>query len=254
MNIADAFWHAWPWVGLGMGIVMLVLLFATDLLRATGCPRWRDPYWLAWAAMPAYLVHQFEEYALNVVDGNYVIIEQVFSNVSGILDLSALPMLHFPLVNIALVWFGVPLAAWLGRRIGNPAVALSPYGFILVNGLMHFAMTAVRGVPVPLNPGFFTGTLVFLPLAVLAIAVCARGGYLRSGGIAAFLVAGAIAHGLLGAGYAMTAIGGPAGVVVLDVFAGLSPAILSWAFCRLFKVHYGDALRLQGCCYERFVA
>ncbi|MBQ9004544.1 MAG: HXXEE domain-containing protein, partial [Eggerthellaceae bacterium] len=162
MNIADAFWHAWPWVGLGMGIVMLVLLFATDLLRATGCPRWRDPYWLAWAAMPAYLVHQFEEYALNVVDGNYVIIEQVFSTVSGILDLSALPMLHVPLVNIALVWFGVPLAAWLGTRIDNPAVAHSPYGFILVIGHLHFAMTAVRGVPVPLNPGFFTGTLVFL--------------------------------------------------------------------------------------------
>ena len=128
MSMADVFWYAWPWVGLGMGIVMLVLLFATDLMRESDAPRWRDPYWLAWAAMPAYLVHQFEEYALNIVDGHYVIVEQVFVNAGSVMDLSALPMFHFPLVNIALVWAGVPLAAWLGARLKNPVVALSPYG------------------------------------------------------------------------------------------------------------------------------
>ena len=52
------------------------------------------------------LVHQFEEYALNIVDGNYVIVEQVFANAGSIMDLSALPMFHFPLVNIVLVWAG----------------------------------------------------------------------------------------------------------------------------------------------------
>lgn len=236
MSMADVFWYAWPWVGLGMGIVMLVLLFATDLLRGSDAPRVRDPYWLAWAAMPAYLVHQFEEYALNIADGNYVIVEQVFVNAGGIMDLSALPLFHFPLVNIALVWAGVPLGAWLGARLRNPVVALSPYGFILVNGLIHFAMTVVRGVPVALNPGFFTGTLLFLPLVAVVIVACARGGLVRGGGIAAFLVAGAITHVLLGAGYAMSAVGGSAGVAVLDLLAGLSPALLAWAFCGMFKV------------------
>lgn len=245
MNIADAFWYAWPWMGLGMAVPVLVLLFATSLLRGMDCPRWRDPYWLAWAAMPAYLLHQFEEYGLNVVGGSYVIIEQVFANTGGILDLSALPMFHFPLVNIALVWFGVPLAAWLGRRIGNPAVALAPYGFVLANGLLHLAMMAVRGVPVALNPGFFTGVFLFLPLAALVIAICVRGDFMHRGGIVAFLVAGVIAHGLLGAGYVMAAIGGPAGVSVLDVVAGLSPGPLAWLFCRLFKVRCGDALHAQ---------
>ena len=48
MSMADVFWYAWPWVGLGMGIVMLVLLFATDLLRGSDAPRVRDPYWLAY--------------------------------------------------------------------------------------------------------------------------------------------------------------------------------------------------------------
>jgi hypothetical protein len=243
MSMADVFWYAWPWVGLGMGIVMLVLLFATDLLRESDAPRWRDPYWLAWAAMPAYLVHQFEEYALNIADGNYVIVEQVFVNAGSVMDLSALPMFHFPLVNIALVWAGVPLAAWLGARLKNPVVALSPYGFILVNGLMHLAMTAARSVPVALNPGFFTGAFVFLPLAALTIAVCVRGRFMHGGGIAAFLVAGAIAHGLLGAGYAMSGVGGAVGVATLDLLAGLSPAFLAWAFCKLFKVKLPDEAR-----------
>jgi len=243
MSIAEAFWYAWPWVGLGMGIVMLVLLFATDLLRGSDAPRVRDPYWLAWASMPAYLVHQFEEYALNIANGDYVIVEQVFVNAGSIMDLSALPMFHFPLVNIALVWAGVPLAAWLGARLKNPVVALSPYGFILVNGLMHLAMTAARSVPVALNPGFFTGTFVFLPLAALTIAVCVRGRFMHGGGIAAFLVAGAIAHGLLGAGYAMSGVGGAMGVATLDLLAGLSPAFLAWAFCKLFKVKSPDEAR-----------
>ena len=173
----------------------------------------------------------------------FFLVEQVFVNAGSVMDLSALPMFHFPLVNIALVWAGVPLAAWLGARRKNPVMALSPYGFVLVNGLMHLATTAVRGVPMALNPGFFTGTFVFLPLAALAIAVCVRGRFMRGGGIAAFLVAGAIAHGLLGTGYAMSGVGGAAGVATLDLLAGLSPAFLAWVFCKLFRVKLSNEAR-----------
>lgn len=240
MGIAEGFWNGWPWMGLGIAAVVLVLLFGTDLMRASEKPRWLDPYWLAWAAMPAYLLHQFEEYALHVTGGQYDIITQVFATAGGFMDLSALPMAHFPLVNIALAWLGVPLAAWLGRRLRNPAVALGPYGFVLANGLGHCLGTLATGMPPESNPGFFTGTFVFVPLAALAVVACVRGGYLRAGGIAAFLIAGVIAHGLLGAGYAMAAVGGPVGVVVLDVAAGLSPGPLAWLICRLFRVRAAD--------------
>ena len=57
------------------------------------------------------------------------------------MDLSNLPLAYFPLVNIALVWMGVPLSAWICRR--NPVIGLAPYGFILVNGLMHCLGTLV---------------------------------------------------------------------------------------------------------------
>ena len=234
MGIGDQFWYAWPWVDVGMAAVMLVLLFGTNLLRGADAPRWRDPYWLAWAAMPAYLIHQFEEYALHITDGQYDIIAQVLS--LSAFDLSDLPMAHFPLVNIALVWVGAPLAAWLGRKLQNPVVALSPFGFLLANGLLH-AVQAISGMlPVASNPGFFTGAFVFLPLVVLAIVVSVHGGYMGAKGVAAFLVSGIVGHALLGAAYGISAVAGPAAVLVFDVLAGLSPALVALLLCKVFKI------------------
>ncbi|MEE8722982.1 MAG: HXXEE domain-containing protein [Eggerthellaceae bacterium] len=237
MDFAQECWYGWPWVGLGMAIVALILLFGTNLLRGVDAPRWRDPYWLAWVAFPAYLVHQFEEYALHITDGQFDIISQVFANAGGVMDLSNLPMLHFPLVNITLVWVGVPLAAWLGRKLSNPVVALAPYGFVLVNGVVHCMGTLSGAMPVAANPGFFTGTFVFLPLCALVIAVCVRGSFMRGGGLALALGSGAIAHGLLGAAYALSAVG-PAAVIAFDVVAGVAPALLAYVGCKLLKVRY----------------
>ena len=234
MGIVEQFWWAWPWMGLGMAVVMLVLLFGTDLLHGMDAPRWRDPYWLAWLAMPAYLVHQFEEYPLHITDGQYDIVSTVLA--IPVFDLSQLPMAHFPMVNIALVWVGVPLAAWLGRRMGNPVVALAPFGFLLLNGFVHVAQAVSGMMPAPVNPGFFTGAFVFLPLVALAIVVCVRGDFMDGKGLAIALVSGAIGHILLGVAYALCSATGPAFVLCFDVLAGLAPMLLALLFCRIFKV------------------
>lgn len=232
MGIVDQFWYAWPWMGLGAAVVMVVLLFCTNACRSTSGPRWRDLQWLAWLALPLYLVHQFEEYSCNLTDGGYVIINQVFANTQGIFDLSALPMAHFPLVNILLVWFAVPLAAWLYHK--SPVIALSPYGFILVNGLMHFAMTVVRGVPVSENPGFFTGTFLFIPVTIWVIYVAVKNKSVGVKGIVIALVAGALAHLMLGAAYAVSAVAGAVGTYIFDFLAGFSCIIFSWLGVKLF--------------------
>lgn len=233
MSLVDQFWYAWPWMGLGAAVVFAFLLFGTDLLRSGEGPRWRDPQWLAWAAVPMYLVHQFEEYGLHVTDGQFDIIAQVYANTAGVFDLSSLPMAHFPLVNIGLVWFGVPLAAWLCRR--NPVIGLAPYGFILVNGLIHFASVFVMGTPVSENPGFFTGTFLFLPATALVIYTCVRGDFMDGKGLAIALVAGIISHMLLGAAYGASSAAGPVAVVCLDLFASFGPVALGWLGCKLFK-------------------
>ena len=241
MNLAEQFFYAWPWMGLGMAAIMLVLLFGTDLLRSNSGKRWLDPVWLAWCAMPAYLVHQFEEYALNMVDGSFLIIDQVFANAGSVMDLSNLPLAYFPLVNIALVWIGVPLSAWICRR--NPVIGLAPYGFILAHGLMHCLGTLSGMMPLSLNPGFWTGTFLFLPLVALVIYATVRVKFMSGGALAVALVSGAIAHALLGAGYAASAVGGPAACLILGAFAGVSSILFAWLGCKLFKVRYESPVR-----------
>ena len=37
--------HVWPWMGLGAAVVILILLFGTNLLRSTKTgSRWKDPH------------------------------------------------------------------------------------------------------------------------------------------------------------------------------------------------------------------
>lgn len=236
MSLVDQFWYAWPWMGLGMAVVMLVLLFGTNLLRSNGGHRWLDPVWLAWCAMPVYLVHQFEEYACNMADGSYLIIDQVFVNAGSVMDLSSLPLAYFPLVNIALVWVGVPLSAWICRR--NPVIGLAPYGFILVNGLMHCMGMLTGAIPIELNPGFWTGTFVFLPMVALVIYATVREKFMSGGALAVALVAGALAHAMLGAGYGVCAVAGPVACLILGAFAGVSSIVFAWHGCKIFKVRY----------------
>lgn len=239
MSIVDQFWFSWPWMGLGMAVIMLFLLFGTNLLRSRKCSRWLDPQWLAWLAMPVYLIHQFEEYACHRVGDGYLIIDQVFQNTQGVLDLSSLPMAYFPEVNIALVWVGVPLSAFLCRW--NPVIGLAPYGFILVNGLMHCVGTLSGMMPIEGNPGYWTGTFVFLPLVGLVIYATVKEKFMSGGALAVALVAGALAHVILGGGYAAAALGGPAAAIIVGGFAGVSSIVLAWLGCKIFHVRYDRA-------------
>ena len=49
MTTFDLLNVAWPWVGLGMAIVLLFVLFKTDVLRSNEGSRWRDLVcWHGW--------------------------------------------------------------------------------------------------------------------------------------------------------------------------------------------------------------
>ena len=60
MTFFDYFNVGWPWMGLGIGAVLLILLFGTDLLHPNGGSRWKDVTWLVWLAVPVYQIHQFD--------------------------------------------------------------------------------------------------------------------------------------------------------------------------------------------------
>jgi hypothetical protein len=90
-----------PWIGCGGAIVLLVLQFGTRLLQSEpGSSRWHDRVWLSWLAVAIYLLHNVEEYGIDVF-------------------------------NIPLIWVIAPIAALLSRR--HPLVGLKFYGVIFVN-------------------------------------------------------------------------------------------------------------------------
>ena len=131
------FYTVWPFLGGGGAIVMVAILLMTDTFRGnTTVSRWRDPVWLGWLAVPLYLVHQFEEYSLPVLGfGHYAIQDMVAKNLGfPPYPDCPIPLSFYPVVNIALMWFGAPLAAYLGRR--NVLIGLSFWGLIFANGLL----------------------------------------------------------------------------------------------------------------------
>ena len=66
-NWTDVAIVLFPWIGGGAAIVFLFLLFGTRLLQSEpGSSRWHDRVWLSWLAVAIYLLHNVEEYGIDV--------------------------------------------------------------------------------------------------------------------------------------------------------------------------------------------
>jgi hypothetical protein len=236
MNM-NTFDFGWPWMGLGAAVVLLILMFATETMRSrTNGSRWWDPTWLAWLAVPIYLLHQFEEYPLHydVAKGTYTIVDNV-CKVQGYAPYSSvtIPMMHFPLVNISLVWVAAPIAALLCRR--NPVVGLSYYGFILANGILHAVTGIAAGGGVLSSPGVVSGTLIFIPATVWVVYVCLKSGVMTGKALTVSLAGGISGHiALLGA-YLLLKVAGAGAMLVADVVASFLPILVAGVGSKLVR-------------------
>lgn len=176
---------AWPWLGLGAAAPLLVVL-----LRA---PRWRDPVWLGWLAVPLYLVHQVEEYGIDATGQTHAFPGALCSQL-GLAPYPAcgIPEPFYVAVNCPAFWVAAPLAAWLGRR--RPLVGLAFWGVIAANGVVHL-LPLVRGDGYA--PGLLTGSLLFLPLAAWTGYAAVLDGPLPRLGLLPVLAGGVWVHAVL---------------------------------------------------------
>lgn len=226
------FWLAWPWMGIGGAAVMAVLLFATDFLRSDPhVSRWRDPAWLAWVLPPLLMVHQFEEYACHVVDGQYALI----STMGAMVEQFNVPLAHFPLMNMVFAWVALPLAAIVAKR--NPVVGLSGYGFVLANAFTHIGASVAMGISPLDNPGFFTGVFAFVGLNIWVAYICIGTSGIGLKGWTIMLLGGILGHVTLFLVYALGAVAGPAGILVGDVVTSFAPMLWALLGCKLFLKH-----------------
>ena len=154
---------AFPWIGLIFAAVLLVLL-PSDALRADRrVSRLRDVRWLSWAGVAAYLLHNVEEYGIDLHGERYAF-PKAFCGMFGHAALyphCPAPGAVFTAVNVPMFWLAAPLAAWLSGRHRLTGLAL--YGVIAVNLAAHLGRAAATGWQY--NPGRLTALLLFLPLA-----------------------------------------------------------------------------------------
>jgi Protein of unknown function with HXXEE motif len=185
---------AFPWIGLCGAAVLLVLLFCTGLLRTNQeGSRWRDRVWLSWLAMVVYLIHNGEEYGIDMFGHLHAFPD----GICAVLKLPAypdciLPPAFFLAVNLSLFWVGAPLAAMLSRR--HPLVGLTIYGVVFTNALVHFApLLAGRGY----GAGTLTAAVLFLPLSAWVAYACFGKGGLSYKALAVLVADGVILHAVL---------------------------------------------------------
>ena len=192
---------AWPWIGLAFAAALIVLLFATPLLRGDrSLPRWRDLRWLSFLAVAVYMLHNVEEYGLSA-NGVLHAFPNSLCELLGQADYPGcgIPPAFFLFVNLPLVWIAGPVAAMLSRRF--PLAGLTLWGVIGINAVVHIVPAILRR---EYDPGLVTAIVLFLPLTamVFAVAFGRRGPYLRRAAVL-ILAAGALMHGVLGASVAL---------------------------------------------------
>ncbi len=185
---------AFPWIGGGAAVVLLVLLFGTHLFRSEpGSSRWRDRVWLSWLAMVIYLIHNVEEYGIDLFGR----LHEFPVGIAEVLKLPPypdcpIPPAFFLAVNLPLFWVGAPVAALLSRR--HPLVGLTFYSVIFINGLVHIA-PVLAGLGY--NSGLLTALVLFLPLSAWVAHACFGTGRLSYKAMALLVAGGVILHVIL---------------------------------------------------------
>ena len=140
-------------------------------------------------------------------------------------------MSFYPVVNISLMWFGAPLAAYICRR--NVLIGLSSWGSIMANGFVHSAGGS-RRASITRTSDRRRHVYSVVTLGHLRL----RGPGTYSGKVVgAAIAAGAVTHAVLFVGYGLFKAGviGNAGLVVYGAVVGFTPIILAALASRFFK-------------------
>ncbi|WP_273735198.1 HXXEE domain-containing protein [Mycolicibacterium septicum] len=228
----------WCYFGLAAAVVLAVLLFATDLCRQrAGVSRWRDPVWLSWLMVLAYLIHNFEEYGIDATGTRYGFPKMLCNMFGYVLADCPAPSNFFVFVNIPAIWVGAVAAALLARR--SHAVGLGYLGLLIVNTLTHLGpVLAGRS---GYDSGLLTAVVLFIPLSAWIIHVCFGHGGLRYQTLAAILLAGVLLHVVLIGSIQLLMHGVLSGTVVnlIQVLNPLSLFVLPWAASKIWPAQSG---------------
>jgi hypothetical protein len=184
-----------PWIGMVAAFIMLVLLFGTNFLRSTQTiSKWKDITWLSWLGFTVYLIHNVEEYGIDMYGHTHAFPERFCATITKALGVAEcnVPPAFYLAVNIPLFWVIAPIGALLSRRY--PLAGLAIYGIIIINSLIHM-MPILKGDGY--GPGTLTAIIIFLPLAVWVGYACFGKGKLSYNALIFLIILGIFLHAIL---------------------------------------------------------
>ena len=168
-------WFAlnFEWFGLGIAIIVWILLFTTDKLRSNlNISKWKDFTWLSWLGMTIYLVHNVEEYGIDLFGNRNSFPNQIYTMLGQIAPNATGPATsYFLAVNITAFWVMSPICALLSRK--RPFTGLAVYSIILINTFFHLMPSIVGGA---YNPGLVSTILFFIPILIWLFSKCLKNG------------------------------------------------------------------------------
>lgn len=225
-TVAGIPWYfvVWPWVGLGAAIVLLVLLFATDVLRSDLTrSRWKDPTWLAWGGATAYLLHNVEEYGVDAVGTLHSFPKFMSASLNP-----PPPEIFYALVNIPMFWIVGPVAAVMSRTRTWMAAGMA--GMELVNSFLHIGSSFTVGY----NPGVLTSVVIFVPLALWTFHALYGPGRLRYSALAWIFGAAVIGHIVLLSGILLLRAGLPTAAAAVQLVNAALMLVLWYSGGKVF--------------------
>ncbi|MFT4076604.1 MAG: HXXEE domain-containing protein [Asticcacaulis sp.] len=221
---------AFPWIGLAGALVLLPLLFGTNLLRRNhDVSRWRDPAWLGWLLTVIYLIHNVEEYGIDALGHPHAFPTALCAQLGfQTYPNCVIPPVFYLFVNICAVWIAAPLCALLARR--HPVFGVSMVGLTATNGIVHL-LPVLRGQGY--DPGLLTAVVLFFPITGWIVRACFGKGKLPYRALIAILLAGILLHLCLMLPL-LAYTHGLIGALTLNTIQALNPLwliVLPWLAC-----------------------
>lgn len=216
-----------PWIGFAAAILVLFLLFLTDRLRGdVQKSRWRDLTWLSWLAVAMYLLHNVEEYGVDLRGQAHAFPASMCASLGQApYPVCAIPPGFYLAVNLPLFWVGAPVAALMSRR--HPLVGLVFYGVIFVNAVAHVGAFLHAGY----NPGVLTAFLLFLPVSIWVALVCFGKAGLPYRALAFIVAEGIVLHAILIGSTKLFLNGtfGPSTLISIQIMNAILLFLLAWS-------------------------
>lgn len=196
MDFQNWSWFAlnFQWIGFAIAIVLLLLLFFTNVLRGDlSISKWKDYTWISWLGMVIYLIHNVEEYGFDLFGRQHEFPNQICTLLHTMNSASNCPSSsYFLAVNVTAFWVLAPLCALISKK--HPFAGLAVYAIIFVNTFFHIMpLIATRMY----NPGFVTTILLFIPISIWLIKGVLGNGAYRKRAILYLFLGGIMFHLIL---------------------------------------------------------